>query len=147
MTHGLNNKEILMNNSIVKWLEDNKPTEFKKVEINHPNKGEVSDGYHSFDELYYNRMVLFAVICNQNKHLAWKSKLHHDGTMYDDYFIVGVKTPEGDFTYHYDLKHWDLFDVKELPRGVEWDGHTALDVDRLLSILNSVPVVNMPLLG
>lgn len=26
-------------------------------------KGQVFDGFHTFDELYYHRMVLFAVIC------------------------------------------------------------------------------------
>lgn len=28
--------------------------------------GEVSDGYHTFNELYYHRAVLFAVICNEH---------------------------------------------------------------------------------
>ena len=26
--------------------------------------GKISDGYHTFEELYYHRMILFAVICN-----------------------------------------------------------------------------------
>ena len=34
--------------------------------------------------------------------------------MYDNYFIVGIDTPNGQFTYHYHLKHWNMFDVKEL---------------------------------
>ena len=37
------------------------------------NNGEFSDGYHTFNELYYHRMIMFAVICNSNKELAWKS--------------------------------------------------------------------------
>lgn len=94
----------------------------------------VSDGYHTFDELYYHRMVLFSIICNQNKDKAWKSKLHSDGTMYDNYFIVGITTDEGDFTYHYEEKYWNWFNVKELARAPEWDGHTSKDIRRLLSL-------------
>lgn len=97
-------------------------------------KGELSDGSHTFDELYYHRMILFAVICNQNKDKAWKSMLHHDGTMYDDYFIVGIETPKGQFSYHYHVDHWFKFSVPTLNKAPEWDGHTASDVIRLLSI-------------
>ncbi len=99
------------------------------------DKGKVSDGYHTFDELYNHRMVLFSIICNQNKDISWKSMLHHDNTMYDDYFIVGINTPEGMFTYHYHVSHWDEFDVAVLPKAPIWDGHTADDVTRLRSLL------------
>lgn len=98
------------------------------------NSGDFSDGYHTFNELYYHRMILFAVICKQNEKLAWKSWLHHDGTMYDDYFIVGIDTPLGQYSYHYHKKYWDEFDVKELPNAPEWDGHEPKDIERLLSI-------------
>ena len=100
-----------------------------------PNKGEFSDGYHTFNELYEHRMLLFSIICNQNKQHAWKSKKHADNTMFDDYFIVGINTPEGQFTYHYQLKHWDMFHVKELPTAPEYDGHTPSDITRLISLL------------
>lgn len=96
--------------------------------------GEISDGYHTFNELYYHRMVLFAVILNKNKNLGWKSKKHADGTMYDNNFICGVRTPKGMYTYHYNLEYWELFKVKELERAPEWDGHKPEDVTRLLSL-------------
>lgn len=96
--------------------------------------GDFSDGYHTFDELYYHRMILFAVICNNYKDKAWKSWLHHDGTMYDDYFIVGVKTPEGQYSYHYHKDHWDMFKVKEEEKAPKWDGHLPKDITRLLSL-------------
>lgn len=97
--------------------------------------GEISDGYHTFNELYYHRAVLFSVICNQNKDIAWKSKLHSDGTMYDGMFIVGITTPQGQYSYHYDLIVWSLFDVKELDKAPEYDGHLPKDIERLKSIL------------
>lgn len=88
-------------------------------------QGEVSDGHHTFNELYHHRAILFSVICNKYKDLSWKSKRHSDGTMYDDMFIVGIETPEGQATYHYDIKpYWDMFDVKELEYAPEWDGHS-----------------------
>lgn len=105
----------------------------KEMEVE--NIGATSDGSHTFDELYYHRMVLFAVICNEHKELAWKSKLHHDGTMYDNYFIVGIDTPLGQYSYHYHEDFWDGFEVKELDRAPEWDGHKPEDVVRLLSLL------------
>lgn len=96
--------------------------------------GKLSDGYHTFDELYYHRMVLFAVICRQNRNRAWKSWKHADGTMFDDYFIVGVTTKEGDYTYHYHKDHWELFKVQELEYAPKWDGHKPEDVWRLMYI-------------
>lgn len=100
------------------------------------NTGSISDGYHTFDELYYHRMILFAIICNTYGGKAWKSLKHADGTMYDDYFIVGVTTPEGDYTYHYHKDHWDMFAVKEIDFAPEWDGHKPSDITRLFSLLN-----------
>jgi hypothetical protein len=97
--------------------------------------GEISDGYHTFNELYYHRMILFSVICNQNRELAWKSMLHADGTMYEGYFIVGITTPEGNYTYHFEKKYWDKFDVPVLSCAPVWDGHKAEDIGRLESLV------------
>lgn len=96
--------------------------------------GGTSDGYHTFDELYEHRMILFSVITNMFPHRSWKSWKHHDGTMYDDYFIVGITTDEGDYTYHYHKDHWDLFKVEEFTLAPEWDGHEPKDITRLLSL-------------
>ena len=80
-------------------------------------------------------MILFAIICNQNKEVAWKSWKHHDGSMYDDYFIVGVTTKEGQYSYHYHKEYWGKFLVKELEFAPEWDGHKPCDIGRLFSLL------------
>lgn len=90
-----------------------------------PIDGETSDGYHTFNELYHHRAVLFSVIVAAFDKRAWKSKLHADGTMYDGMFIVGIETPDGQATYHYDIDpYWDMFRCTELGRAPEWDGHT-----------------------
>lgn len=106
-----------------------------KFEFEVEKIGDVSDGSHTFNELYYHRMMLFAVICNTYKERAWKSLRHHDGTMYDGYFIVGIETPKGQYSYHYHVDNWDMFDIKVLSYAPIWDGHEPKDIDRLLSLL------------
>lgn len=95
----------------------------------------ISDKWHTFEELYYHRMILFLTIQKAYKGKSWKSKKHHDGTMFEDSFVVGIETPEGQYSYHYNLKYWDLFkDIKELDYAPEFDGHEPKDIDRLLSL-------------
>lgn len=92
------------------------------------NIGDFSDGYHTFNELYHHRAVLFSVICNTFPEKAWKSKLHDTGDMYEGMFIVGIETEQGQATYHYDIEpYWDMFKVKELEKAPKWDGHTPCE--------------------
>ena len=87
--------------------------------------GETSDGYHTFNELYHHRAVLFSVVVRNYPELCWKSKKHHTGDMYDGMFIVGINTPDGQASYHYDIEpYWDMFECEELEFAPEWDGHT-----------------------
>lgn len=107
--------------------------------------GDVSDGYHTFNELYHHRAVLFSVICNTFKDKAWKSKKHDTGDMFDGMFIVGIETPQGQATYHYDINpYWDMFQVKELPNAPQWDGHTPEEAIRRISMLQVDNVIVPP---
>lgn len=101
----------------------------------------ISDGYHTFADLYEQRLILSAALAKNNPH-AWKSKRHEDGSdpFGGGWFIMGFDTDEGCYTYHYELKDWDLFQCKELDKGKPWDGHTSKDVRRLLSIPAAVSV-------
>ena len=100
--------------------------------------GEISDGYHTFNQLYHQRAILFATIVNQNVNKSWKSFKHEDGKCCFDsngeWFIVGIDTPKGSYTYHYEKKYWNYFKCKELETAKHWDGHTEEDVTRLLSL-------------
>ena len=98
--------------------------------------GDLSDGFHTFNQLYYQRMMLFATIVKQNRDRAWKSLRHEDGELCfgGGWFIVGIDTPEGSYTYHYEDHYYSLFDCVELERAKHWDGHTEKDVTRLLSL-------------
>ena len=97
---------------------------------------DLSDGFHTFRQLYYQRMMLFAALVKQNKNRAWKSLRHEDGELCfgGEWFIVGIDTPEGSYTYHYENNYYLLFDCEEIDRGKHWDGHTEKDVTRLLSL-------------
>ena len=98
----------------------------------------VSDGYHTFAELYRYRMLYNALWLNAvhafNRHDEsmqvdmdiHKSRLHDDGTMPfgDDWFIVVVTLPTGQVSNHYRIEDWDKFQIPERERAAEWDGHT-----------------------
>lgn len=95
------------------------------------HKGDISDGYHTFNELYDHRAALTAALFKSlPSDTVYKSKKHHDGTMYDGMFIVGANLPGiGEISYHYDLDPWwDVFNIREVENSPEWDGHTPNDV-------------------
>lgn len=94
----------------------------------------ISDGYHTFSELYAHRCILFIALANCHKELCWKSRKHHDGEEWDGWFIAGMTLPTGeDITYHLPITQWSMLQVEELDLGKEWDGHTSRDVENYLS--------------
>lgn len=107
-----------------------------------PDMGEVSDGYHTFNELYYYRMLYNAAFFNSlPKDWVHKSKRHHAGEecFGGGWFIVMANLPTGQISNHYELKDWDLFKVPEKEFADEWDGHTPQEAaDRLRKYLQQV---------
>lgn len=109
------------------------------------DQGEVSDGSHTFNELYEHRRALTAVLCRilagMPSRPVWRSKAHHpdDGLMFEGYFIVGIELPTGTIAYHYKLSCWDDFaEVSELKHAPKWDGATPDDtVTRLLGMVRT----------
>lgn len=100
---------------------------------------DVSDGYHTFRELYDHRIALFITLSNflyRDGHSVWKSKKHSDGTSWDDWFIAGLCKDAGEqISYHLPIKMWDALVVEELDKAPEFDGHTPADViERLLRL-------------
>ena len=97
--------------------------------------GEVSDGYHTFNELYEYRLLynasMFNELAKQNLYDVHKSKRHSDGEIPfgdSNWFIVMAELPTGQISNHYEMKDWDLFDIPEKEIANEWDGHTPKDV-------------------
>lgn len=70
-------------------------------------EGEVSDGFHTFDELYHYRMLYNAAFFNS---LEGKSI-----------------NPTGQVSNHYRAEEWNLFNVPERWKADEWDGHTPVE--------------------
>lgn len=132
-------KGVLTAVNIVEDLPSAQPEGWVKI----PDTGidDLSDGFHTFQQLYYQRMMLFAAIVKQNKDKAWKSLRHEDGELCfgGGWFIVGIDTPEGSYTYHYENSFYSLFDCEELECAKHWDGHTEKDVTRLLSLSFAQP--------
>ncbi len=112
----------------------------------------VSDGFHTFDELYDHRITLFIELCKAQKMIdmvidptkhvrfsreVWRSKLHSDGSSFDGWFILGINKKEGmQITYHLPMSRWaDTDFAQTLEKAPEWDGHSPADVLARLKVL------------
>ena len=121
----------------------NKTEEINKIikenaEANLISTKNISDGHHTFGDLYKNRIILFCVLCNLLPEISWKSKKHFDeenDPMFEGNFIAGIDTPEGIATYHIKLKYWDLFDIPELENAPKYNGYdNEIVLERILSL-------------
>lgn len=95
------------------------------------NAAEVSDGHHTFGELYIHRHLLFIAVMQSNPKISWRANNHDDGTMYPDWFIAGMHLPADDISYHLPVSMWYLLDKKGIittNKGPSWDGHTSCNV-------------------
>lgn len=109
----------------------------------------VSDGYHTFEELYEFRKLFNAAFFNllAKDHRVIKSKRHYTGEecFGGGWFIVMACLPTGQISNHYEMKDWGLFKCPEYPYADEWDGHTPQDVvDRLTQYLTGKRTLNVP---
>lgn len=117
-------------------------------------ENEISDGYHTFNELYEFRKMYNAALFNEwgksadrlmeeeGKYSVHKSWRHHDGELCfpnskHRWFIVSANLPSGLISNHYKEKDWDLFKVPEVEKALfPFDGHTGKDVlERIKRIL------------
>ena len=125
----------------------------KKDQLNTNNDiqdiGDLSDGYHTYKELYEFRKVYNAALFNEwaenletssdfgqalfnvpkyNVHKSWR---HSDGELCfgGGWFIVSAMLPTGLISNHCKAEDWDLFRVPEVEKALyEFDGHTSQDV-------------------
>jgi hypothetical protein len=89
---------------------------------------EVSDGFHTFGELYEHRIALLLALLRALGH-GWRSKAHADGSSYEGWFVVGTTLATGEITYHLPMRDWDNTHwLTTLDRAPSWDGHTSIDV-------------------
>lgn len=130
-----------------KWL----PQHITELVVNSTNPGEVSDGYHTFNELYDHRITLWIALLRTINGVIklfdspymkkdgwdltdvksiWRSKAHSDGSVWDGWFILGTGTEPGkQITYHLPIDRWDECDFAQtLEKAPEYDDHTSGDV-------------------
>jgi hypothetical protein len=101
----------------------------------------ISDGYHTFGELYEHRIRLFIALCKEHAYyhdnketqskVVWCAKKHSDGTEMLGWFILGMGKEKGQqITYHLPNSYWDEVSqfAYQLNQAPEWDGHTSKDV-------------------
>ena len=105
------------------------------------NTNKISDGYHTFEELYEHRIMLFIALCKELddtfKAPVWRSKKHSDGSAWDGWFLLGINKKSGQqITYHLPISKWDITDfAEELDKAPDFDGHTSGDVLNRISKL------------
>lgn len=91
--------------------------------------GEVSDGYHTFNELYEHRYKLFIALCNATDEKTWKARRNADGTEWPGWFILGINPEEGkQITYHLPMQYWDVTVDEVHDINPYFDGHTSKEV-------------------
>lgn len=102
----------------------------------------ISDGFHTFKELYTFRKLYNALIFNewarQSKYEVHKSLKHADGELCfgGGWFVVMAMLPTGQISQHYENEDWYLFKVNEAPQAqFFYDGHTAQDVENRIEDL------------
>ena len=98
--------------------------------------GKVSDGYHSFNELYEHRHLLFINLTIAYPEISFKTWLNHKKEKMDGWFILGMETDHGEITYHVPDKYWKITTVKEIEYNSEYDGHDSEDVLERLKMFN-----------
>jgi hypothetical protein len=97
---------------------------------------EISDGYHTFGELYDHRISLFIALARRYsghpkmKGEVWRSQNHSDGSGISGWFILGMFTKASkQITYHIPISRWTECGFAEILKfAPEWDGHTSKDV-------------------
>ena len=133
-------------NQIIAWVKQHYP-DYEcafVIEVPESSIGQVSDGYHTFDELYEFRKLYNAAFFNQlaiqGLYEVHKSKRHSDGEecFGGGWFIVMAELPTGQISNHYELKDWELFNVPDKEVAHKWDGHSPQDViERITEFLKN----------
>jgi len=100
-------------------------------EVGGIESGDISDGYHTFNELYEHRVRLFIELCRCYQDKAWYSLKHSDDSLINGWFVLGLNKEEGkQITYHLPMEHFKEVGefAEELKKAPEFDGHSSKDV-------------------
>lgn len=101
--------------------------------------GNVSDGYHTFNELYEHRHALFLALIKRYFLIGVTTWIDVDPTT-PGWFLAGIDTIDGQVSYHLPerllpaARQW----VHEGAERIPYDGYTSEDVLRRLYALTAV---------
>lgn len=104
---------------------------WEKLDKENPKiSGETSDGYHTFNELYDHRCLLWINLCNLMPEKCYLVPEHLLG-----WFLLGMETKEGQISYHCPNKFYDLINIRISKEHPKYDGHMSKDVIKRLKKL------------
>ncbi len=97
---------------------------------------DISDGYHTFDELYEHRCLLWIALCRRN---PWQFEAVWYPEHFEGWDLLTAETDAGQISYHVPMKYRPLYEnhickALTLPH---FDGHTSADVVKRLTELLS----------
>ena len=117
----------------------------KLIQDNKVDTNLISDGYHTFGELYAHRIELFIALCRelennptyQTYNRVWRSKLNAEGSGDKDWFIMGIELFDRKIiSYHLPISKWNETDfVSSTYERVIYDGHNSNDTLERLKLL------------
>jgi hypothetical protein len=84
---------------------------------------DISDGYHTFDELYEHRITLFIALASHLHNRAFYTDPN------DGWFVLFLELPTGQISYHLPEFYIDLVSTfASKNNNHKWDGHNSNDV-------------------
>jgi hypothetical protein len=128
-----------------------KTTQKNLLELTPEEIESLSDGYHSFKELYEHRFRLWIELCKgvakdsfneglTTENPVWISSMHSDNSSYDGWFMLGCEKATGEqMTYHLPNRLWPecITFARLMAKAPEFDGHTSQDVLKRLELIHN----------
>lgn len=111
-------------NIAAEWVEKIINGFIDKTATQSVNLGDISDGYHTFNELYEHRNLLFINLCLNSPMPCWIKKEED----FPGYFCLYLKLFSGQISYHIPNKYRYLIEDRATGYPEQWDGHSSLDV-------------------
>lgn len=104
-------------------------------------KNQISDGYHTFGELYSHRVQLYILVCallQKKGYYIWRSEKHHDDSQIEGMFVMGINTEKDkQISYHMEIESfWKQTNFADtLEQAPHYDLHNSDDVLERLQVL------------
>lgn len=102
------------------------------------NNSLVSDGYHTFEELYEHRCLLYLNLCLKYKDYCYWTYTNSDGSIWEGWLLLILNHPiAGQISYHLPNTLLVYFKdvIKYKDKCNDYDGHSSNNVVRRLQKL------------